>query len=152
MLLSKARAGGYGVCMAWDHFTSAKGTQVFFRVDGASLENVIYGHMDISVAVRLQAEFDVVERAHGRFVGFHYWLHAPSYDSDYRALWIKWLGEKKGTLEETHFLTRSRMVRMGLAVANIAYSRIEFVTHTDEATYLAARERHMSFAAIPPRP
>ena len=133
----------------WRTFVSPKGSRVFFRVVGHALENVIYGNMDVGIAIRLQSEFDVVERVHGKFVGFHYWHHAPTYDTAYRASWMAWLEQKKGTLKETHFLTKSRIVRMGLAVANIAYSHTTFVVHAEEPSYVEQRRRFMPDAPIP---
>lgn len=135
--------------MKWERFTSPRGTVVFFRTESNCLENVIWGHMDLPVATRLQAEFDALRRAHGEFRGFHYWPHAPSYDSDYRHSWMEWLGKQNGALKETHFFTSSRLVKMGLSVANIAYSQIRFGVHDAADSYLAARQPYMSRVAIP---
>src|SRR5262245_32808307 len=93
-----------------------------------------------------QQELDALRRAHGEFRGFHYWANAPSYDSDYRQLWMEWLKRQNGALKETHFLTTSPLVKMGLSVANIAYSQIRFGVHGDEASYLDARRPYMSRA------
>ena len=136
----------------WQSFSSAGGATVFFRVEGKALENVIVGHMDAPVAERLMHEFDLVEQAHGSFVGFHSWLNAPTYSTEYRGLWMKWLADKNtsGALKETHFLTSSRIVRMGLTVANIAYPKIRFGIHETEPSYLAARRVFMTDAVTPP--
>lgn len=138
--------------VAWQTFSSAGGATCFFRVEGRALENVIVGHMDAPVAERLMHEFDLVERAHGTFVGFHSWLQAPTYSTEYRGLWMKWLADKNqsGSLTETHFLTASRIVRMGLTVANIAYPKIRFGIHETEPSYLAARRVFMTDATTPP--
>jgi hypothetical protein len=135
--------------MTWTRVESPSGAKVFFRVERNSLENVIVGHMDLDVALRLQREFDRVREAHGTFRGFHYWSHAPSYDTDYRRSWVEWLTRQNGALVETHFLTSSRLVRMGLAVANIAYPRIQFVVHRHESTYAIARRPYMSDVEMP---
>ncbi|APR85698.1 Hypothetical protein A7982_11047 [Minicystis rosea] len=120
-----------------------------FRTEGNCLENVIWGHMDAPIAVRLQREFDALRRAHGEFRGFHHWANAPSYDTDYRQSWMDWLSDQNGALVETHFLTSSRIVKMGLSVANIAYSQIRFGVHENEESYLRARAPYMTRAIIP---
>lgn len=138
--------------VAWQTFTVSS-TSVWFRVQGSALENVIVGHMDAPVAERLMHEFDLVEAAHGSFVGFHSWLEAPTYSTEFRGLWMKWLAEKNktGALKETHFLTSSRIVRMGLTVANIAYPKIRFGIHEHTADYVAARGAFMTSATPPSR-
>ncbi|MEZ4222114.1 MAG: hypothetical protein R3B13_14360 [Polyangiaceae bacterium] len=146
------RSPGEGLDPAWNYFRTPIGTRVFYRVEGYCLEDVIFGHMDPPIAVRLQAEFNAIEREHGKFAGFHQWLDAPTYDSHYRTLWTNWLGSKRDTLVEAHFLTASRMVRMGLSVANIAYPRIRFGVHAKLEDYLTARRRLMSDCALPTRP
>ncbi|MEO6950556.1 MAG: hypothetical protein ABI321_01985 [Polyangia bacterium] len=136
----------------WRSFTSPAGTHVYFRVEGACLENIIVGNHDAACARALQREYDIVEARHQQFVGFHYWMHAPTYDTESRVLWMNWLRTKNGTLKETHFAARSRIVKMGLAVANLAYSNTTFVVHGDDASYLAARKKHMSDLAFPELP
>ena len=58
---------------------------------------------------------------------------------------------KTGALKETHFLTSSRIVRMGLTVANIAYPKIRFGIHEQAPAYLAARRTFMADATSPAR-
>ncbi len=135
--------------MKWERFVSPRGTTVFNRTDGNCLENVIWGHMDVAIATRLKTEFNALRSAHGEFRGFHYWAHAPNYDSDFRQSWMEWLAQQNGALKETHFLTTSRLVKMGLSVANIAYAQIKFGVHGEEASYVEARDPFMSRVSIP---
>lgn len=83
---SRTAVGADGV--DWQTFT-ASSTSVWFRVQGAALENVIVGHMGAPIAERLMREFDLLQQAHGSFVGFHSWLDAPTYSTEYRGLWMK---------------------------------------------------------------
>jgi hypothetical protein len=135
--------------MIWERFTTPRGTVVFFRTQQNCLENVIWGHMDTASAVRLQQEFDALREKFGDFRGFHHWANVPNYDTECRVSWVNWLRRQSGALKETHFLTRSPLVRMGLSVANIAFSEIKFVVHSDESAYVEARRPFMSRIAIP---
>lgn len=140
--------GGDGT--VWQTFSSGP-TRVAFRIEGNALENVIVGHMDGPVAARLIHEFDGIVAVHGSCIGLHWWWDAPTYTSEYRALWMDWLARqsREGLPLETHFFTSSRIVRMGLAVANVAYAKIRFGIYDNEADYIALRRRFMKDAAPP---
>jgi hypothetical protein len=135
--------------MTWERFVSPRGAIVFLRVEGNCLEDMVWGHMDVNVALRIQQELDVLRHAHGVSRGFHHWANAPTYDTDYRQSWMDWLERQKGNLLEAHFVTQSKFVKLGLSVANMAYSRIKFRVHSEESTYLEARKPYMSDVPMP---
>lgn len=119
------------------------------RQEGAALELVVEGHMELALANWAQPIFDRCVRDRGVVVVFHDWLLAPTYDAAYRESWQRWLSQRR-SLRQVHFLTRSTLLRMGIATANLSFPGLPFVLHTDMVSYSTQRAAHMS-PASPPR-
>lgn len=124
---------------------------VWWRTHGSALENVVRGHMELELAEYLQAQFDALLAQQGEVTAFHDWSEAPSYASQYRASWQSWL-RKQTRVRHVHFFVRSTILKMGVTVANLAYTRTNFVVHSKRADYERARLEHMPYAAPPLEP
>jgi len=62
------------------------------------------------------------------FAGFHDWTEMESYDSETRRLLTDWSLAHRAQFIEVHLAVRSRLVRMGVTVANLALGNF-MVTH-----------------------
>jgi len=58
------------------------------------------------------------------FSGFHDWLEMESYDSETRKLLTDWSLAHRAQMIEVHLAVRSRLVRMGVTVANLALGNL----------------------------
>jgi len=133
--------------MKWEH-AKLDGARVWWRSRGEAAENVVVGHMTKPLAEYLQKRFDALIAAHGGTVAFQDWFDAPTYDPEFRSSWQRWLARQR-RIRAVHCLTNSRLVRMGLAVANLAYPSVGFLTYTRRADYVPERNRHLPLARGP---
>lgn len=75
---------------------------------------------------------------------FEFW-DMPTYDSQMRTEWTGWLLRHRSRLESLHVLARSKLVLMGVSVANLALGGI-VKTHETTATF----ERALHTSGFPP--
>jgi hypothetical protein len=117
-------------------------TRVWWRSEGGVAETVIVGNMVRAAAEYLSGKFDRLMAEQGYAIGFHDWMDAPTYESASRALWQKWLASKQN-IRSVSILTTSRIMRMGIAVANLAYPTVKFKVYSDRQEYERARAKLM---------
>ena len=106
------------------------------------------GNMTVEAARYLQSKIDVLIASHQDVVGFHDWWDVPTYDSAARVAWQTWL--TRAQFAGAHFLSRSRLLQMGIIVANLAYPRVRFAVYSQRFAYDRARAALMR-PAIRPR-
>src|SRR5512139_2983256 len=73
------------------------------------------------------------------FAGFHEWMGMESYDSETRKLLTEWSLANRAQMIEVHLTVRSRLVRMGVSVANLAlgnFMQTHDTIETMEAAFL----------------
>lgn len=63
---------------------------------------------------------DRLRRTHGKLSLFHNWMGMTGYDSRCRQRMTKWSLDRLARFDEVHIAQRSRLVAMGIQVANIA--------------------------------
>jgi hypothetical protein len=84
----------------------------------------LWGHLDGAITDRLleltEQRLATTER---RVVGFHDWSELESYETSARLRMTSWVLERRDRCEAIHILSRSRLVSMGVAVANMALGR-----------------------------
>ncbi|MEO0325147.1 MAG: hypothetical protein AAF447_19465 [Myxococcota bacterium] len=80
------------------------------------------GRLSLEVARRI-LEFTEGRRTPG-LAAFHDWWGVESYDTKARYLLTKWVVTNRQAIREAHVLSRSRLVRMGVSVANISVAGI----------------------------
>ncbi len=79
------------------------------------------GHMQDDHAAFLEEYGEErLRRAGGKIYIFHDWMEMTGYDSKTRYKMTTWSAEHRASFEEVHLAVRSRIVAMGVQVANIA--------------------------------
>lgn len=124
------------------------GASAWTRAEPGAFENVVRGHMTEALALYLQDRVDEALRPDTPLHVFHDWLEAPTYDSSYRSSWMAWLKERSGIASVT-FLADSKMLWMGIKVANIAYPAVDFHIFRQRPEYRVARSRFMADVGDP---
>jgi hypothetical protein len=106
----------------------------------------VHGHEEFGpIAVR---RMDAVLSDAGKIALFFDFTDSPGYDSGLRVFWTQWLQSHLRSVSKMHIVVRSKMVAMGVSVANLALGGI-IQTHSqrvgayerllDEATRQKAR-------------
>lgn len=88
-------------------------------LDNKIMCSTLHGRITQAVAAELA---DVMDRAFATAPGFsmfHNWLDVNGYDSPARPLLTGIAAKYLSTLEHTHILAASQLVRVGLATANL---------------------------------
>ncbi|MEM1417740.1 MAG: hypothetical protein AAGH15_22770 [Myxococcota bacterium] len=86
------------------------------------LHFVATGKLTTPMAERIAAFSDA--RTTPGLASFHDWWRIGAYDSKARYLLTRWAVENLADLQAAHILTRSRLVKMGVSVANISVGGI----------------------------
>lgn len=97
---------------AWDLLMTSPAHGVFFTR--------VSGHADLDCALHVMRAFDrLAALTLGDLEVFHDWEHVTGYDSIVRQEFVRWAQEhpKQG---DAHILVKSRLVAMGVSVANVA--------------------------------
>lgn len=139
----------------WELLAQTGQGRVWYREEQKTAEVLCTGHMDTLSVPLITQRFDRLLDAHGRGGAFFDWEDATSYDPGVRRSWMAWLEARGSRVESIHFLTRSRLISMGIQVANLAWLRGKFEVHASRASYLTARGRLLraiSPPSIPPGP
>ncbi len=84
----------------------------------------MWGHLDLAITDCLLAFLDqrlaTTERC---FQVFHDWSAMETYDTPARLRLTAWMADHRDRFEAIHILSGSRLVAMGIAVANLALDR-----------------------------
>ena len=96
---------------------------------------VVSGHMEPPVAELLVSYGNErMRRAAGKkLYVFHDWLDMTGYESSCRQRLTTWSGENRAAVAEVHLAQRSKIVAMGVQVANLALGGM-IRTHSDRAS------------------
>lgn len=115
---------------------------------------VFAGHGSIEVAEALIGYFERVIERHGGIVIFDDWDEAKGYDSEVRFRLTEWTKANFDVLRATTVLVRSKILAMGLSVANLALRRPVTVLHDrkafERALMLARSEARSRLGASSP--
>ena len=98
------------------------------------------GVLEVVVRVHGYEEFgpvaarrmDAVLGDAGKIAIFFDFTDAPRYESGLRVFWTQWLQSHLRSITKMHIVVRSKMVAMGVSVANLALGGI-IQTHTHRA-------------------
>lgn len=94
---------------------------------------VFAGHGGIEVAEALIEYFERMIERHGSIVIFDDWDEAKGYDSEVRLLLTEWTKRHFDSLRATTVLVHSKILAMGLSVANLALRKPVTVLHDRKA-------------------
>lgn len=112
------------------------------------------GHMQDAHCAFLEEYADErIRRAGGKLYIFHDWMDLTGYDTKTRYRLTTWSASHRAAFEEVHLAVRSRLVAMGVQVANIALGGFMRV-HTGHASLEVelARVLHQVGASGPSMP
>jgi hypothetical protein len=87
----------------------------------------------------------VLAKARRVRVFYDFW-EMPTYDSEMRTEWTRWLATHRASLDSLHVLARSKLVLMGVSVANLALGGI-VRTHSTREPF----DAQLRAAGIDPR-
>lgn len=111
---------------------SPRGRCFFWQVAPTVYATEVTGHMTPEMSHLVRTHGEGLYRAREVVVGFHNWLAMTSYDSNCRVELTSWvLGHRAESM--LHIGVRSRLVSMGVAVAELAVGKIIQVHKTREA-------------------
>lgn len=123
--------------------------RLWIRSSGPAIEAVVEGFLDMALNAAYISAFDEAMDALPRRAGFHDWEHLDGYDPRAREAWQRWLPIRGDCVDEVTFLTRRRLVHMGIVVANLAYPRVQFRVCTSLPEYLQLSDRWLPRARRP---
>jgi len=120
---------------------TARGTASMWVLSPSVYVTSVDGHMEESHA-ELFARFghDRIEGSPGKLHVFHDWIDMTGYDSRCRQRLTAWSVARLGAYAEVHLAVRSRIVAMGVQVANIALRGL-LRAHGDRSTLEAELRR-----------
>jgi hypothetical protein len=98
------------------------------------------GYACLPMADAIIERLDAEIATHGTILVFDDWEEATGYDSAVRLKLTEWTRQHSGQVLETHVLLRSKLIAMGMAVANLALGG-NLRTYTNRAAFDAARSR-----------
>lgn len=100
-----------------------KGTLSLAWTEGGALHIVVEGHGDRRFApIATRRKDAIVSRTEVRL--FYDFWRMPTYDSELRTDWTSWLVRHRARVVEIHVVARSKLVAMGVSVANLALGGI----------------------------
>lgn len=117
--------GARGTARLWTLAPNLYVTQVTGAMDG--------GHADLFE----QYGQERIDRAAGPLVVFHDWLDMIGYTSECRTRLTRWSLDRRSAYADVHLAVRSKLVSMGVEVANLALGGL-IRTHGSRASLEAA--------------
>jgi hypothetical protein len=87
---------------------------------GAIVEGRFIGHGSLELAGAIQREMTPILEQNGRSIVFADWWDMTGYDSTARVELTAWMAKMRPRMSAFHVLVRSRLVAMGVSVANLA--------------------------------
>ncbi len=119
-----------------DQYSSAKGESLLTSPKPDMVVLKITGHLDKNMGRRA---LDLVEKAaasHRVFYLFCDWAEMNGYDSEIRNMYTQWIASNRSRLK-VHILVGSKIVSMGVSVANLALGG-SLVGYTNRTAFEAA--------------
>ena len=104
------------------------------------------GHLEVPLARRITLSVDQLLNAGHRPHVFNDWEHMSGYDSPARVLLTEWALRQRTHFASVHLLLGSRLVAMGVSVANLAIGGI-INPYMDRAAWERTLLRHSAQAA-----
>jgi hypothetical protein len=98
----------------------AGGALEISRPNRSTFVIVVTRHLSVELARRWIAAVSPLLKPGVKFDVFLDWGEMSGYDSDARRDLTSWLMEKRHSITSARFLVKSRLVRMGVATANLA--------------------------------
>ena len=119
-----------------DQYSSAKGESLLTAPKADMVLFKVVGHLDKTMGRRT---LDLVEKAaipHRIFYLFCDWAEMNGYDSEIRNMYTQWIASNRSRLK-VHILVGSKLVSMGVSVANLALGG-SLIGYTNRTAFEAA--------------
>ena len=130
-----------------DRFVSGKGECEISTPKPNIVLFKVRGHLDKLMGRRFLDVVDVVAKAHPHFQAFVEWSEMNGYDSEVRAMFTQWVASNR-TRTTVHILVGSKIVSMGVSVANLALGG-SLIGYTSHAMFDAAlRSAKMGLSGV----
>jgi hypothetical protein len=100
-----------------------RGTMTLTWTESGSLLVVVGTHGDRVLAPLMTKRADAMVLRSRMMLFFDFWT-MPTYDSEMRTEWTSWLVSHRARLDGLHVVARSKLVSMGVSVANLALGGI----------------------------
>lgn len=114
---------------------TSRGTMTLRWSDSGALLVVVGVHGDRAFAPLMTERADSLFVRDKMKIFFDFW-HMPNYDSELRTEWTRWLLSQRPRLDGIQIVARSKIVAMGVLVANVALGGIIQSHPTRNATFL----------------
>jgi len=105
-----------------ERWSDGRGTLEITTVRPGVVLQRFSGHALAPMADLIAARLDKELARSRRIVVFDDWEEATGYESEVRIRLTAWTRERLDRIPETHILVRSKLLAMGIAVANVAVS------------------------------
>lgn len=102
---------------------SARGTMTLNWTESGTMLIVVGTHGDRALAPLMTRRADLIVARSRIRMFFDFWT-MPTYDSEMRTEWTNWLVSHRERLDAIHVVARSKLVAMGVSVANLALGGI----------------------------
>jgi len=102
---------------------TSRGTMALTWTESGSMLVVVGTHGDRLLAPLMTRRADAIIARSKITLFFDFWT-MPTYDSEMRTEWTSWLVSHRARLEGLHVVARSKLVAMGVSVANLALGGI----------------------------
>jgi hypothetical protein len=102
---------------------ASRGTLRLSWTESGCMLVVLGVHGDRALAPLMTRRADAIIAQTKLTLFFDFW-EMPTYDSEMRMLWTQWLLSHRSHLNGLHVLARSKLVSMGVSVANLALGGI----------------------------
>jgi len=121
-------------------------------------DNVVYeqvtGYLEKDIVAKITAPIDRLIAVGNKPVIFNDWWELTGYDSDARLKLTDWIFWIRGKIIGSHILVRSKIVSMGVSIANLALGGM-LTVYTDRSEFTLAYHkamRHSASVRPPPSP
>jgi hypothetical protein len=114
-------------------------------------EYKVWGHFDVELADRLLAVIERDVARETRCVAFHDWSEMEDYETRARLRLTSWVIKNRQRYDAIHILSSSRLVGMGVTVANLSLGQFITTYNTDQRGAFAGAMAEVVRAASPPR-
>jgi hypothetical protein len=114
-----------------------------------ALEMIVQGHCSDDIVPVMLRRGDAVVSHAGRIDLFFDFLLMPSYDSTLRTHWTDWIRAHPREVTSIHVASRSKVVSMGVAVANLALKGM-INAHTQHSGPYELALRHAGLGVAEP--
>lgn len=107
---------------------------------GAVLHTV-WGHGCADSATVITRRWEALRRAHAKITILADFCCLPTYDSAFRVIEQEWIIKNRASLEPIHVLVSSKIVAMGVAVANLAMGGL-MTSYSTRASFDSVVAKH----------